>query len=71
MLISFPVQMTSWLPPQEIAAHIPGFSDALRVIFTGHTAAGGDMNALRLGSTVSARPRRWTPLKPRCTRATR
>lgn len=25
LLISFPVQMTSWLPPHEIAVNIPGF----------------------------------------------
>ncbi len=37
LLISFPVQMTSWLPSYEIAAHIPAFSDALQMIFTGHT----------------------------------
>ncbi len=49
LLISFPVQMTSWLPPQEIAATVPGFFDALNVIFTGHTAGGSDMNALRMG----------------------
>ncbi|STL94195.1 electron transport complex protein [Escherichia coli] len=28
LLISFPVQMTSWLPPHEIAVNIPGFIDA-------------------------------------------
>lgn len=49
LLISFPVQMTSWLPPHEIAATVPGFTDALQVIFSGHTASGNDMNALRLG----------------------
>ena len=49
LLISFPVQMTSWLPSYEIAAHLPAFSDALQMIFTGHTAAGGDMASLRLG----------------------
>lgn len=49
LLISFPVQMTSWLPPHEIAAQIPGFMDALQVIFSGHTASGGDMNSLRMG----------------------
>jgi electron transport complex protein RnfD len=32
LLISFPVQMTSWLPPHEIAATVPGFTDALQVI---------------------------------------
>jgi len=49
LLISFPVQMTSWLPPQQIAATVPGFMDALQMIFTGHTAAGGDMTTLRMG----------------------
>ena len=68
LLISFPVQMTSWLPPHEIAATVPGFFDALNVIFTGHTAGGGDMNTLRIGSTASVRLLRWTPLRPPCTR---
>ncbi|WP_318356935.1 electron transport complex subunit RsxD [Enterobacter sp.] len=49
LLISFPVQMTSWLPPHDIAATVPGFMDALQVIFTGHTVSGEDMTALRLG----------------------
>lgn len=49
LLISFPVQMTSWLPPQDIAATAPGLVDALQIIFTGHTASGGDMNTLRMG----------------------
>lgn len=49
LLISFPVQMTSWLPPHEIAVNIPGFIDAIQVIFSGHTTSGGDMNTLRLG----------------------
>ena len=49
LLISFTVQMTSWLPPQDIAARTPGIVEVLQVIFSGHTAAGYDMNALRLG----------------------
>jgi electron transport complex protein RnfD len=49
LLISFPVQMTSWLPPHEIAASTPGFIDAVQMIFTGHTVAGQDMNALKMG----------------------
>jgi electron transport complex protein RnfD len=66
LLISFPVQMTSWLPPHEIAATVPGFMDALHVIFTGHTALGADMNALRMGVDGSARRRRLIPLKRPC-----
>ena len=33
LLISFPVQITSWLPPHEIAATVPGYFDAVNVIF--------------------------------------
>jgi len=49
LLISFPVQMTSWLPPQEIAAATPGFMDIVHLIFSGHTATGADINSLRMG----------------------
>ncbi|MCI0213615.1 electron transport complex subunit RsxD [Cronobacter sakazakii] len=49
LLISFPVQMTNWLPPQQIAATAPGFLDALQVIFHGVTASGDTMSQLRLG----------------------
>ncbi|EKM0362689.1 electron transport complex subunit RsxD [Cronobacter turicensis] len=49
LLISFPVQMTNWLPPQEIAATAPGFLDALQVIFHGVTASGDTMSQLRMG----------------------
>jgi len=49
LLISFPVQMTSWLPPHEIAANVPGFMDAIQVIFTGHSAGGANMDTLRMG----------------------
>jgi electron transport complex protein RnfD len=49
LLISFPVQMTSWLPPQSLAASVPGLVDALSVIFRGQTPDGLTMNALRMG----------------------
>ncbi|EMM0380688.1 electron transport complex subunit RsxD [Pluralibacter gergoviae] len=49
LLISFPVQMTSWLPPREIAAAAPDLLDSVRLIFSGHTAGGADITALRLG----------------------
>ncbi|WP_058909934.1 electron transport complex subunit RsxD [Entomohabitans teleogrylli] len=49
LLISFPVQMTSWLPSASLAATSPGLVDALRVIFTGHTAAGITMQELKMG----------------------
>lgn len=49
LLISFPVQMTSWLPPQPLAAAPPGLLDVLTVIFTGHTTSGMTMDTLRMG----------------------
>lgn len=49
LLISFPVQMTSWLPPQEIAINTPNVMDTLQIIFSGHTATGTDITALRIG----------------------
>ncbi|WP_044177054.1 electron transport complex subunit RsxD [Phytobacter massiliensis] len=49
LLISFPVQMTSWLPPFEIARTVPGLSDAVQIIFSGHAAAGQTMDSLRMG----------------------
>lgn len=49
LLISFPVQMTSWLPPRELAATAPGLMDTLHAIFIGHTLAGDTMIQLRMG----------------------
>ena len=49
LLISFPVQMTSWLPPQGLAASVPGFIDTLQLIFSGHAANGANIDALRMG----------------------
>lgn len=49
LLISFPVQMTSWLPPHDIARTVPGLLDALQMIFTGHSTTGATMDALRMG----------------------
>ncbi|WP_246746547.1 RnfABCDGE type electron transport complex subunit D, partial [Salmonella enterica] len=37
------------LPPYEIAATTPDILDTLRMIFSGHTASGGDMTLLRIG----------------------
>ncbi|MEN0580946.1 electron transport complex subunit RsxD [Phytobacter palmae] len=49
LLISFPVQMTSWLPPFEIAKTVPGLMDAVQIIFTGHADTGHTMDSLRMG----------------------
>lgn len=48
VLISFPVQMTSWLPEQSHLLHPASFTDVLSLIFTGSTAAGLDLQQLRL-----------------------
>lgn len=49
LLISFPVQMTTWLPPQSLAATTPGFVDTLQLIFSGQTTYGMSSIALRMG----------------------
>lgn len=49
LLISFPVQMTNWLPPQELQQlHISGL-DSLMVIVSGHTSTGITLEQLRTG----------------------
>jgi len=49
LLISFPVQMTSWLPPDSLQVVKPGLVDSLSMIFTGHTLAGNTLQQLQLG----------------------
>ncbi len=49
LLISFPVQMTSWLPPASLQSITPGFLDSLSMIFTHHTLAGDTMQQLQIG----------------------
>lgn len=49
LLISFPVQMTSWLPPEPLQAVKPGLLDTLSMIFSNHTLAGQSMQQLQLG----------------------
>ncbi|WP_034950750.1 electron transport complex subunit RsxD [Erwinia oleae] len=49
LLISFPVQMTSWLPPDALQSITPGFIDTLSMIFHGHTLDGHSMQQLQPG----------------------
>lgn len=49
LLISFPVQMTSWLPPDTLQSVSPGFADTLHMIFRGVTLDGHTMQQLQLG----------------------
>ncbi len=58
LLISFPVQMTSWLPPQSIAEQSYSFWDALHTVFTGFTSTGFNVEQLKVGidGTTMATP---------------
>jgi len=49
LLISFPIQMTSWLPPMGLGQLGYGFIDAFSIIFTGFTLDGYDLIQLRTG----------------------
>jgi len=40
LLISFPVQMTAWLPPVSLTIQNVGLWDTIHTIFTGYTASG-------------------------------
>lgn len=48
LLISFPVQMTSWLPVLGLQSEPVNFMDCLNVIFTGHTGEGNTLHQLML-----------------------
>ncbi|RJG48104.1 electron transport complex subunit RsxD [Motilimonas pumila] len=50
LLISFPVQMTSWLPPTQFLNLELGLLDSLNTIFTGYSLDGYSVNQIR--STV-------------------
>ncbi|PLV55121.1 electron transport complex subunit RsxD [Erwinia sp. B116] len=49
LLISFPVQMTSWLPPDALQGITPTFADTLSMIFRFHTLDGHTMQQLQIG----------------------
>jgi len=48
LLIAFPVQMTTWLPPNTLAAIAPGPLDSLNLIFHGITSSGQVLQEYRL-----------------------
>jgi electron transport complex protein RnfD len=58
LLISFPVQMTSWLPPQSIAEQSHSLWDAIYTVFTGFTSTGFSVEQLKVGidGTTMATP---------------
>ncbi|PIP80286.1 MAG: electron transport complex subunit RsxD [Gammaproteobacteria bacterium CG22_combo_CG10-13_8_21_14_all_40_8] len=49
VLISFPLQMTAWLPATDLLLHPLTFMDSLAVIFNQHTANGFSVANLRTG----------------------
>lgn len=49
LLISFPVEMTGWLPPSSLAEHPVTFSDSISVIFSGFSIEGYNLSQLALG----------------------
>lgn len=48
LLISFPVQMTAWLPPSSLSAQNFSLWDAIYTIFTGYTASGYSIEQLKV-----------------------
>ncbi|HIF9231818.1 TPA: electron transport complex subunit RsxD [Photobacterium damselae] len=48
LLISFPVQMTTWLPPSSLSANPTSILDSIMAIFTGFTQDGYSVQQLRL-----------------------
>lgn len=52
LLISFPVEMTSWQAPLMLSQHGLGFFDTLRVIFTGALPDGLRMDAITTATTL-------------------
>src|SRR5690554_236519 len=49
LLVSFPVQMTSWPIPAELAQFQIGISDTLSLIYSGFTQSGYNLEQLRMG----------------------
>jgi electron transport complex protein RnfD len=46
LLVSFPLEMTRWLPPAPLAEQLPSFMDSLRLILTGAPPVGIGWDAL-------------------------
>lgn len=49
LLISFPVQMTSWLPPASLQTNPLDFAESVRVILSGHSSTGFTIHQLQQG----------------------
>ncbi|WP_428772042.1 electron transport complex subunit RsxD [Vibrio sp.] len=49
LLISFPVQMTSWIAPEQLSASPNSLADTLALIFTGYNLEGLSLQQVRTG----------------------
>ena len=47
LLISFPVEMTAWLPSRELSPQLPSFIDTLQLIFIAETSSGATVESFR------------------------
>jgi len=52
LLVSYPVAMTSWLPPYILAEHVVGFTDSVRLIFTGMPPEGLTWDAITMATPL-------------------
>lgn len=52
LLISYPVEMTSWLPPQMLSDNLLSFGQSLALIFTGALPAGLDIDAVTMATPL-------------------
>jgi electron transport complex protein RnfD len=52
LLISFPAQMTTWLPPLGLAEQTPGWLGTLQAIFTGSLPAGMQWDAVTMATPL-------------------
>jgi electron transport complex protein RnfD len=49
LLVSFPVQMTAWLPISDLLSNPISFTEQLRLIFTDFTSSGFSLDQMRTG----------------------
>lgn len=52
LLVSYPLAMTSWLPPQILAEHGLGFTDSVRLIFAGIPPEGLSWDAITMATPL-------------------
>jgi len=52
LLVSYPLAMTSWLPPHMLAEQTLGFIDSVRLIFTGTPPAGLTWDAITMATPL-------------------